>query len=1314
MSSMDSTNKSPNSVGQRKPVYLDISEERWNKQRRGRTVANQGAPVIPVDLSGSQNLTVNSLLSSQNASSGNSFPSADAKDSVLTYYDAVKAILNPDLNDPSGRPKVIVPTDPTNVTVTWVGNDLKIEFDWDYSNALNATISQFIVKLTSGSLNESTPFNTFVPDKTQTHQTLILTQAVNTKMFNYFNTVITAVCVETADPFNNISNTICAISVPSYVLNLNTPTFTLTNANNGYVVTITNTSEIAKGSFDAIDIWEIESNSSTAPAITYKADGTTPSNYSRVYFSNINPATVTSPNLNQRWVIVRFSSIGSVYTSFAAGVKANPVSIVNVDLVPPNELTTVSAAWNASNGIDITYTMPTLDPGVRFIINLTPTSNISALGSFYLYPTSSSGTQTLKITKSELFAQFGTYYTEFTGLIKSVDAADNRTSGVSFNVNSITNQLASVTPNPTLTAIIDGYIVSVSNTTANVDHVEVYEYFLDPTTMLDMMGTLMDYMDADYVSGGASGANTIVLNNWQDQIQMSVVNPEYCEGMAITGIGIPDNTYITSITIGPSTNYTVHLSNNLTQQASGSYHMPSLVATGNSPLSVYTGNYIKRWVVVVYYDIFGNNSLFGKANPAYVIPLNPTTSLFDTAVQITSTGALYLGSSKTSVPNVLIGTNSAEAGIFVWGPNDGTTTSDTPSTQIIGAANSPLTFITKNAQIADWLVTDTKIENTLSGTPTKYTGLSATGTYSFWAGSTVTGGNSSAKFTVTPLGAVTAREIYIVGTGDANSKLIDAGSNFYVKHDGSLYATSATITGNVTASSGLFTGNVSIGSSGSLYSGTVTPGSPPTLSGQGFILNQNGLRFNSSSTAGITTIDGTTGKLTTTSASIGQWDVTLSSISKVSAGGRGNIYLDSSNGYIYVSDASISSYTAGINSASSSSSVAFWAGSAKTSNLPDPSKQTVSGTYDNNFVVRMDGKLYANSAQITGTVIASGSLGKITLDGDNQDIAFEPGTGGSGGYNYIIPRNKNVFYTTVFDSSPFSGSINHPGNNSTAWDTVFSNPMLAIGQLTNSYGTTAAGIGLYTGGITASGYTSNSNIIQLPTKPWISLTTNGIQIGATSAVGIKLEPASGTGVYNPGITLYTSTTSGVNGTVPDTGTAAIKLTNISNNPLIQISSSSTVFAKFDSSGIKLDSGQSYITITNGNINLYATTSIYQKIDNSSIQIVGPSYTDYVDGAVWTPKIQMDGIFGLTLSSVPALGNIDGHNSNLNTTDKSSVLDSRDLTGSTSGKGFIRFIVSSPDDKSLKRGPAIYYSNTLGSGTPSATSGFVGDIWLEWA
>ena len=242
-------------------------------------------------------------------------------------------------------PFIIVPTDPSNVTATWSGDNLVVSFNWDGANEYNVTMSQFILEVTADGVTRRTPMNSFVPNKTSTSQTATFTKALNKLTFGLFRTKITSVCVLVADPLNNISQTICAPSVGAYVLNLPVPVITLTGISNGYSVAYTTPTE---GPFDALDVWEIESTETTAPAVIFAADGITPTNYSRVYFSSLNPANVLTQNSNKRWAMARFSSEGGVYTLFCDPKTVTPLSPVVADNEGPPNVGTVTT----SGGID--------------------------------------------------------------------------------------------------------------------------------------------------------------------------------------------------------------------------------------------------------------------------------------------------------------------------------------------------------------------------------------------------------------------------------------------------------------------------------------------------------------------------------------------------------------------------------------------------------------------------------------------------------------------------------------------------------------------------------------------------------------------------------------------------------------------------------------------------------------------------------------------------------------------------------------------------------------------------------------------------
>ena len=186
------------------------------------------------------------------------------------------------------------------------------------------------------------------------------------------------------------------------------------------------------------------------------------------------------------------------------------------------------------------------------------------------------------------------------------------------------------------------------------------------------------------------------------------------------------------------------------------------------------------------------------------------------------------------------------------------------------------------------------------------------------------------------------------------------------------------LTGNINAASGSFTGNVNIANGGSLYSGSLVGGN---LSGAGYILNSTGLTFNSAATAGITTINGTTGKLTTASASIGNWDVTSTAISKTST--SGTLTLNSATAQITAASAT---YQAGIATpnTNSASDIVFWAGGTRSTSAP--------------FYVKADGSVVMTNATITGyaqgnlsnyattTALTTGLAGKINAAGAAADV----------------------------------------------------------------------------------------------------------------------------------------------------------------------------------------------------------------------------------------------------------------------------------------------------------------------------------------
>lgn len=209
---------------------------------------------------------------------------------------------------------------------------------------------------------------------------------------------------------------------------------------------------------------------------------------------------------------------------------------------------------------------------------------------------------------------------------------------------------------------------------------------------------------------------------------------------------------------------------------------------------------------------------------------------------------------------------------------------------------------------------------------------------------------------------------YIDSSQSASLKVGGETTN-YIEWNGASFV----IDGDLRAKKGSFSGNVSIASGASLYSGTLTGNTVTTtgdtggsLSGAGYILNSSGLTFSSATVSGITTIDATTGLFTTTSANIGGWNVASSAISKTS--NSGTVTLDSSNAQIRVAS---TSYTAGMATpdTNASTDIVFWAGGARSSAA--------------NFYVQADGTVVMKSAVITGYASATDVAGLAKTDMSN-------------------------------------------------------------------------------------------------------------------------------------------------------------------------------------------------------------------------------------------------------------------------------------------------------------------------------------------
>lgn len=237
----------------------------------------------------------------------------------------------------------------------------------------------------------------------------------------------------------------------------------------------------------------------------------------------------------------------------------------------------------------------------------------------------------------------------------------------------------------------------------------------------------------------------------------------------------------------------------------------SLVASSNSsPVIVYdeTNAGSTVWVKAQWTSEDGNAEM-SAATSVLILDVG-ALSIIENPIKIKTDGSIFAGTLDSNDEPVLTGARAVfnKRGFFLYDDNDENGLN--PTTQIIGEDNGiTATFITKKARIANWVISDSKIENTLNATAGSYTGLSPSGTYAFWAGGGVAGGysanaNEDAKFSVTSSGNVIARNIKILG-GE-----MQVGSKFNVNTQGVITAVDANLSGTINATSGIL-GSMNIG-----------------------------------------------------------------------------------------------------------------------------------------------------------------------------------------------------------------------------------------------------------------------------------------------------------------------------------------------------------------------------------------------------------------------------------------------------------------------------------------------------------------------
>jgi hypothetical protein len=896
---MASEYKSPFSVGKRQTMFLDANDPRIRGFKAGISAARSGSEIVVVNSQGA------SLRGSSYSASNNKTPGAP---------------LTPQPQE--GK----TPGEITNLSAAWQeldgGPALVFSFDIDLTLPDNDTVDYFEYTISDGTTTTQ-PVSYSKLNTTSSAQQIIFYYADNTKYFGIFQTVFTEFKVRAHDKSGLLGPEATLTSIPSYSNSLPAPVITVTSIPMGYSV---DWSPIAQ-TYQYISVEEVVSDAGTAPTTGYQ----------QVYLNVHKPANIVTPTTDARWIKARFTDKAGTYGPYSNAVKVTPINPISVDLIPPSEIASVSAVWSGDN-IVVSYTLPSTDAGVRFKIALTAPN--SSVGYFYFFPVAGTLNQTAIISKADLFLQFGSHYSSYTGLIKSIDAADNQSSGVAFTVGARVNPLLGVTPTFTTTALVNGYNVSYT-LPAGAVYAEVYQKYTSWSGV-----TPYDSFTGSYASGGASGTNTVTLSNVLSNKGVAVTP---LIGFIVIGAGIPENTYITAVSGNQIT-----VNNNFTSQVSGSITGYGIVYSGTSPANISSTLYQNTYLLVRYYDDFENPSNYSAEQ--IVVPLSPVTVDINGPGNVATVAASTSGidTSGTLGFNGYINLN--------WTAVSDTTlrgyrirfTTDT-SNPVYSYVNFPidqsnpptgtisykLIGLAVGATYKIGVATYDEYNNT-SSAYTSFTDVTITGTPAL--SNYIESGTAGFQFgsgikDKTGVQNASAQGIYLSNSNywyltSANSAQFKVGgpSANYLEWNG----TKLTVDGDITAKGGSFAGNIALTTSGaSIYSGDVTT-SPGNLTGDGFIFNKDGLLIRKGSNQ--VSLDTTNGAITANAGNIADWVISASKIEKL--------------------DPTSTKY-AGL---SSTGLYKFWSGS------------TSAGGDETQFAVNRDGKLFAKSVQISGGTLDIGAL----------------------------------------------------------------------------------------------------------------------------------------------------------------------------------------------------------------------------------------------------------------------------------------------------------------------------------------------------
>ena len=775
-------------------------------------------------------------------------------------------------------------------------------------------------------------------------------------------------------------------------------------------------------------------------------------------------------------------------------------------ITPPVAATGVTPAWSGTD-FTVTFTHTPSNSSNEYLKEYLITLNTATSGTkiFSLLPISGS-TQKFSLSLEQNQAAFGTAETAFSGTIQTLDIYGNRGTATSFS----NTTYVSVLQAPTIiaAATTNGYTVSYTAQTSNTFKSISIEEVVSSATTDPGTG----------YAGVATGATNPIF------VPTANTNKRWVRAKLFDTVNA-STTYSTAVTVTPLSPVTV--------DNDGPPDVATVTTSGgldNSGTIGFNGYADISWAAVTTGGIRG-----------YRIRYRPVTSPVSSYSHADSLG------SATSYRLTGLGAGlTYEISVATYDEYNNTSSNYVSGTNVV-VGGTP--YIASTVDVTGFFRAKAN------------SGDADSTAFKFGYG--VDTGKRGLVFNTNNYWYIDSDQTALLKVGGATTN--------YIEWNGASFV----IDGDLRAKKGSFSGNVSIASGASLYSGTLTGNTVTTtgdtggsLSGAGYILNSSGLTFNSSSISGITTIDATTGLLTSQSANIGGWLISPSTNvgSLYKTTGTNTVKLDSA-GYITVSG---TGYETGIGYPSSSGSdanIVIWAGATK-AGAP--------------FKVFKDGSVSLPAATFNGYATTG------TTDALSASLSGKINTGGA-----ASDVNSNT--TTINGGKIRTGSIQ-----STTWS----------GTVTNGsdYSTSGMNIGLDSAG---------------------SITAKNFRIDESGNAFFKGTLSSGISIDAPVITGGSLNIGNGQFTVSTLGALVAQSANITGQ--ITIDSNNT----WGPSGFRMGSAGSYITYTGSTVTLKSGTT--SNLDDSAGNPDGGGTTPN-SRDVNSEIILNAGSTGLSIKGIPSLGN----------------------------------------------------------------------------